>query len=124
MTTVRIAAAPAFALCLALTPLFALVTPAAAADAPFVGTWASDKGQCKIPQDKESAPMVFTMAGYDQHETHCKFKSVDGKDKVWKVASECTVEGDTQKWDFTLTVDGDKMFMGDEADGDELLRCK
>lgn len=108
---------------LALPALLSPV-PALAADAAYIGTWANDKAQCKIAQDKEGAPMVFTKDGYDQHETHCKFKSVDGKDNTWKVASECIVEGDAQKWDFTLMVDSDKMFMGDDTDGDELIRCK
>lgn len=98
--------------------------PASAADPAYVGTWATDKGQCKLKQDNEGAPMVITKDGYDQHETHCKFKTVDGKDNIWKVSSECMVEGSAEKFDFTLTLDGDKMFMGDDADGDEYVRCK
>jgi hypothetical protein len=113
-----------FTLATGLALTAAAGAPALAADAGYIGTWATDKGQCKVAQDKEGAPMVFTKDGYDQHETHCKFKSVDGTDKVFKVAAECAVEGDTQKWDFTLTVDGDKMFMESDSDGDEYIRCK
>jgi hypothetical protein len=108
----------------ALAFSFAAAAPALAADPAFVGTWGADKDQCKLKQDNEGAPMVFTTDGYDQHETHCKFKSVDGKDNTWKISSECTVEGSAEKFDFTLMVDGDKMFMGDDTDGDEYMRCK
>ena len=112
----------ATALALALT--LGATAPAIAADPAFIGTWGADQAQCKNKQDNEGAPMVFTKDGYDQHETHCKFKSVDGKESSWKISSECTVEGSAEKFDFTLTVDGDKMFMGDDTDGDEYVRCK
>lgn len=53
-----------------------LIAPARAADPAFVGTWGIDDAQCKIPQDKQGAPMVITKNGYDQHEAHCAFKKV------------------------------------------------
>jgi hypothetical protein len=109
---------------LALAFSFSGSVPALAADPAFVGTWGVDKAQCKLAQDNEGAPMVFTKDGYDQHETHCKFTSVDGKENTWKISSECTVEGSAEKFDFTLLVDGDMMFMGDDSDGDEYVRCK
>ncbi len=98
--------------------------PAVAEEPSFVGTWADDPTQCKTGQDEPGAPMIFTKLSYDQHETHCKFKSVDGRGDEWKVAAECSVEGDSQAAEFALTVSGDTMTMTDEAGGRDLLRCK
>jgi hypothetical protein len=70
------------------------------------------------------SPLVLSKDGYDQHETHCKFKSVDGADGEWKVKSDCTVEGNAEPYDFTLTVSGDTLTVTDEAGSRDLLACK
>jgi hypothetical protein len=95
-----------------------------AGDPAFVGTWASDLAQCKVGQDRQEAPLVLSKDGYDQHETHCKFKSVDGADGEWKVTSDCTIEGSAEPYDFTLTVSGDTLTVTDEAGSRDLLACK
>ncbi|WP_072391696.1 hypothetical protein [Hyphomicrobium sp. CS1GBMeth3] len=95
-----------------------------AADPAYVGTWASDLAQCKVGQDRQEAPLVLSRDGYDQHETHCKFTSVEGADGDWKVKSNCTVEGDAQPYDFTLTVSGDTLTVTDEAGSRDLLLCR
>jgi hypothetical protein len=97
---------------------------ARADDPAFVGTWASDVAQCKAPQDSQEAPLVLSADGYDQHETHCKFKSADGADNTWKVASDCTIEGAAQPYDFTLTVSGDTLTVADDTGARDLLKCK
>lgn len=114
------------ALFAASTLLIALgaMAPVRAADAAYVGTWASDLAQCKVGQDRQEAPLVLSKDGYDQHETHCKFTSVEGADGDWKVKSNCTVEGDAQPYDFTLTVSGDTLTVTDEAGSRDLLRCR
>ncbi len=108
-----------------LMPLALLIgaAPARAGD-DFVGTWAYDLTQCKAAQDTADAPMIVTKSGYDQHETHCTFKSVEGTGPDWKVKAECTVEGDTQALDLALTVSGDTLTVGDEGGTRDLLRCK
>ncbi|HYD15708.1 MAG TPA: hypothetical protein VEA77_04850 [Hyphomicrobium sp.] len=98
--------------------------PANAADPAYVGTWASDVAQCKVDQSRQEAPLVLSKDGYDQHETHCKFKSVDESDGQWNVKSDCTVEGSAQPYDFTLTVSGDTLTVADEAGSRDLLICK
>jgi hypothetical protein len=98
--------------------------PAYAADATYVGTWASDLAQCKVPQERQEAPLVLSKDGYDQHETHCKFKSVNGADGEWKVTSDCTIEGSAEPYDFTLTVSGDTLTVTDAAGARDLLACK
>jgi hypothetical protein len=98
--------------------------PAYAADPAYVGTWASDLGQCKVEQDRQEAPLVIAKDRYDQHETHCTFKSVEGEDQDWKVKADCTVEGSAEPYDFTLTVSGDTLTVTDEAGSNDLLRCK
>jgi len=97
--------------------------PAPAGDPAYVGTWASDLGQCKVGQEKQEAPLVFSKDGYDQYETHCKFKSAEPSDKDWKVSAACTVEGTDQPYDFTLTVSGDTLTLTDDTGARDLLRC-
>mgnify|MGYP001348430211 CR=1 FL=1 len=102
-----------------------LATGAArAADPAYVGTWASDLAQCKIGQERQEAPLVLSKDGYDQHETHCRFTSVEGGDGEWKVKSDCTVEGSAEAYDFTLTVSGDTLTVTDEAGSRDLLLCQ
>lgn len=111
-----------FGLCVAASIAFA--APAHAQDPAYVGTWASDLAQCKVGQDRQEAPLVLSKDGYDQHETHCKFTSIDGTDGEWKVQSDCTVEGAAQPYAFTLTVSGDTLTITDEAGSRDLLLCK
>lgn len=108
----------------ALPALVALALPAQAADPGYVGTWASDLAQCKVDQSRQEAPLILRKDGYDQYETHCRFKSADGEDQQWKVKAECTVEGSDAPYDFTLTVSGDTLTMTDENGSNDLLRCR
>lgn len=91
----------------------------------YVGTWASDLAQCKTPQERQEAPLVLSKDGYDQYETHCKFKSVDGgADGTWKISSDCTIEGSSEPYDFTLTVSGDTLTLADDTGQRDLLKCQ
>ncbi|MGE3229476.1 MAG: hypothetical protein AB7J30_08565 [Hyphomicrobium sp.] len=93
-------------------------------DPAYAGTWAADLAQCKVGQERQEAPLVLTRDGYDQFETHCTFKSVDGgADGTWKVGSECTIEGSNEPYHFTLTVSGDTLTVGDDAGTRDLLKC-
>ncbi len=103
---------------------FALAAPAFADPPAYVGTWASDLAQCKIPQDRQEAPLVFTAKGYDQYETHCRFASAKLEDEQWKIKANCTVEGNAAPYDFTLTVSGDTLTIADENGANDLLRCR
>ena len=98
--------------------------PARAGDAPYVGTWALNIANCRAAQDSQDAPLVIAKDRYDQHEVHCTFKSVTGKDGDYKVAGDCTVEGNAQSYDFMLTVSGDTLTVTDEAGARDFLRCK
>ncbi len=108
---------------IAAASLFASL-PTRAADPAYVGTWASDLAQCKVPQERQEAPLVLSKDGYDQYETHCTFKSVDGADGEWKVKSDCTVEGTAESYEFTLTVSGDTLTLTDDTGARDLLLCK
>ena len=72
---------------------FLATSAARADDAAFVGTWSLDPANCGAGQESENAPLVIAKDRYDQHESHCAFKSVKGGDGEWKIASECMVEG-------------------------------
>jgi len=94
-------------------------------DPAYAGTWAADLAQCKVGQERQEAPLVLTRDGYDQYETHCQFKSVEGGDDgVWKIGSECTIEGSNEPYDFTLTVSGDTLTVGDDTGTRDLLKCQ
>jgi hypothetical protein len=95
-----------------------------AADAPVIGTWSLDPANCKAGQESENAPLVITREGYDQHESHCTFKSVEAKDGDTNITSECMVEGGAMPYDFTLTVSGDTLTFTDSGGPRDFLRCK
>ncbi len=118
------AATPTLALATMIAASMLASLPARAADPAYVGTWASDLAQCKVPQERQEAPLVLSKDGYDQHETHCTFKSVEGADGEWKVKSDCTVEGSAEPYDFTLIVSGDTLTLTDETGSRDLLLCK
>ena len=102
-----------------------LVTvPAHAADPGFVGTWSLDPANCAAGQESENAPLVMTKDRYDQHESHCAFKSVEGGNGEWKVVAECTVEGGQMPYDFSLTLSGDTLTFADSGGPRDFLRCK
>jgi hypothetical protein len=104
----------------------ALATSAAArADhPPYVGTWSLDPANCSAAQESENAPMVIAKDRYDQHETHCTFKSVTANAGDWKIAGDCSIEGTAMPYDFTLTVSGDTLTFTDSGGPRDFLRCK
>ena len=105
--------------------LLALASAPARAETPsYVGTWASDIAQCKVEQDRPEAPLVMQEKRYDQHETHCTFKSISGENGEWDVKAGCKVEGSDEPYDFTLTVSGDTLTVTDETGARDLLRCR
>jgi hypothetical protein len=113
-----------FACFLSVAALLLAGLPASAEDAPYVGTWSLEPGNCGAGQDTAIAPLVIAADRLDQHETHCTFKSVEGKDGDYKVGGECTVEGKTEPATFTLTVSGDTLTFTDATGARDLLRCK
>lgn len=103
-------------------------TPARAANAaanpPYVGTWAAEPAGCKVPQDSQGAPMIVRRNRYDQHEAHCAFKSVRRSSSAWWVSAQCVVEGSKQRDRFTLRVKGDTLVMAHGKNGITMKRCK
>ncbi|MEO8420979.1 MAG: hypothetical protein ABI457_07270 [Hyphomicrobium sp.] len=91
---------------------------------PFVGTWSLDPTNCNAGQETQNAPLVIAKDRYDQHESHCTFKSVEAKDSDWKITSDCTVEGSATPYDFALTVSGDTLTFTDSGGARDFLRCK
>ena len=106
---------------LAATPAYA-AGPAKPAPA-YVGTWAANTTQCKVPQDRQAAPLLLTTKGYDQHEAHCRFVSVKTVRKGWRMASTCTVEGNVQRDQLTAKVSGDTLFLTTGKNTRMLKRC-
>jgi|GEM_PF-2895683 len=94
---------------------------AAAPGAPaYVGTWAADAAACEIPQEQQGAPYAFHADGYDQHEAHCTFATLDETaPNTWHANAACSVEGDEQSTAWDMSVEGDAMTM----EGQRLIRC-
>jgi hypothetical protein len=88
--------------------------PALAAGPAYVGNWGTSAAQCKVPQDRQGAPMIVRAEGYDQHEAHCG----------WKIGAECLVEGDKQKDAFILTASGDTLTMRHGKASRIFKRCR
>ena len=119
--------APAFAQTDAPTPKTeAAASPSVdtAGNPLYVGTWADDPAQCSIAQDRENAPMVMAKDHFDQHESHCSFKSVSGHENEWKVTSECSVEGESQIYEFGMSVADKQLTMLDDAGTHLYARCE
>ena len=93
------------------TCMLLATTPAVAAEPAYVGTWGVSVAQCRIPQERQGAPMVIRAKGYDQHEAHCDFTTVKKTGTVWNVAAACSIEGDKQKDAFTLKVVDDTLIL-------------
>ncbi len=91
--------------------------------AAFVGTWGINLAQCRVPQDQQGAPIVLTMRGYDQHEAHCTFKSMKKMGDLWKIAADCSVEGDKLSDAFTLRTSGKSLIMAHGKIRTTLMRC-
>jgi hypothetical protein len=103
----------------------AMTTDASAKDPiTYVGTWALDPANCQTGQESENAPLVLAKDRYDQHESHCAFKSINGSDGEWKISADCMVEGSATPYDFTLTVSGDTLTFTDSGGARDFLRCK
>ena len=61
--------------------------------------------------------------GYNQHEAHCTFTSVQPKGAAWTVKGNCAVEGDKQPLSLTLSVAQDRLTMRDQFGARALRRC-
>lgn len=109
--------------CAAVAAIVMAANAASAQTPSYVGTWASDIAQCKVDQSRQEAPLVLKEKRFDQHETHCTFKSIEGANDEWTVKADCQIEGSAEPYDFTLTVSGNTLSIGDEFGTRDLLRC-
>lgn len=107
-----------------LAALLAGALPAAAA-MDFVGTWATSKAACRLPQGEPNAPMILTLTSLDQHETHCQLALSRNAASPWIARARCTIEGDQQNHTFKFTVRGDRLTVGERGIADKTyVRCR
>jgi len=100
-------------------------TPAAAEDAAYVGVWGAELRCCGAPPANPNSPMEMSDDGYDQHLTHCAFKSVEQQGSAFKVAAECLLEdGTVRASQITLVVSGNTLSFTDEAETRDYQRCR
>mgnify|MGYP000041118730 CR=1 FL=1 len=98
--------------------------PSNSANPAYVGIWSVDAAKCKVPQDRQGAPMILRRKRYDQHEAHCSFRSVRRSSNAWWVSAQCTVEGSKQSDRFTLRMKGDTLVMSHGKQSVSMKRCK
>jgi hypothetical protein len=110
------------ALACALTLSCAAAAVAAGPD--YVGTWTGDLAQCKTAQDQKGAPLIIAKDRYDQHNSHCKFTSVEGEAPDWKIKADCAIDGKSEAREFTLTASGNTLSLTNADTTNDLLRCK
>jgi len=111
-------------LALLSAPAGLLAAATRADDAPYVGAWALVLDSRGVEQASPDAPMLVAEDHYDQHETHCAFTSVEARNGAFEISAECTVAGDTQTQQFTLSVAGDTLTFADETGARDFLRCE
>ncbi len=104
--------------------LKAAAEPAAAA---YIGSWGVDLAQCAVAQEFQGAPMILRADGFDQHEAHCDFDTVNQTGpEQWHVTGQCDVEGDAQPIEENFAIaDGNlEQWSGDRKAGVwTLVRC-
>jgi hypothetical protein len=85
--------------------MLAMVTPAAAKPATYVGVWGETPGQCRKtgPMSGDNSPVRFTAKGYDQWEQHCNFRSVRAVGAGWIIQAKCFATG-TRPFTDTATI--------------------
>ncbi len=113
-----------YAALMAVSGTAALAAPSTSANPAYVGTWAANPAACKVPQDRQGAPMVLRRKRYDQHEAHCAFKSVRRSSNAWWVSAQCLVEGSKQADRFTLRLKGDTLVMAHGKNAISMKRCR
>ncbi|MES1180105.1 MAG: hypothetical protein ABUL43_02805 [Hyphomicrobium sp.] len=98
---------------------------ASSSPAAYVGTWGTDLAQCRNGQELESAPMVLSLTGYDQHEIHCSFDTIEQSGQsAWRANAKCDVEGDQQTITMDLAISDGALTLSDGgARPRRLVRC-
>lgn len=97
----------------------------AAEDAAYVGVWGVELRYCGAPPADPNSPMEMSNDGYDEHLTHCGFKSVEEQGGRFKVSAECTLEDGTVKVSqITLAVSGNTLSFTDETGARDYQRCR
>lgn len=100
-------------------------TPAAAEDAAYVGVWGAELRYCGAPPADPNSPMEMSNDGYDQHLTHCDFKSVEQQGGSFNISAECSIEDGTVKVSqITLDVSGNTLSFTDETGARDYQRCR
>jgi hypothetical protein len=89
----------------------------------YVGKWATNASQCRLPQSNPKAPLLLGETTYDQHEAHCTFRASKGPFRTALIA-RCSVEGDAQNKRFIVTVIGDRLTLSEgRTNARTFIRC-
>jgi hypothetical protein len=98
-------------------------TPAFAAGS-YVGKWATNASQCRLPQSNPKAPLLLGETTYDQHEAHCTFRPSKGLFRT-TLNARCSIQGDAQNKKFVVRVVGDRLTLSEgRVNARAFIRCR
>lgn len=119
--TDRLAAALVAGLALAIA-----AGPASAAKPAYVGKWASNLAECRLPADTLDAPVHLGRTTYDQYETHCDFRNIVGGKGVWSMKARCVSAGDVSRLRLTIWATAKLVTLkwSDSKKPDNMVRCR
>jgi hypothetical protein len=90
----------------------------------YVGKWATNAAQCRLPQSNPKAPLLLGETTYDQHEAHCTFRVSKGPLRT-TLNARCSVQGDAQNKKFIVTVVGDRLTLSEgRTNARTFVRCR
>lgn len=109
--------------------LAALATPAFADEPIYAGIWSKRMEHCSTDQKRPGAPMIVTAEGFDQHELHCKFGTIepaansDAARPEWRVVADCTWKGTATSMEMTWSISGETLSITDKGGINQLKKC-
>jgi hypothetical protein len=90
----------------------------------YVGKWATNGSQCRLPQSNPKAPLLLGETTYDQHEAHCTFRPSKGPFRT-TLNARCSIQGDAQNKKFVVRVVGDRLTLSEgRVNARSFIRCR
>lgn len=126
--TAAVPHASALALALAATVVSSLAAaaPAGAETPAYVGMWSKRMEHCSTGQKRPGAPMLITEKGFDQHDLHCTFETIEpvaGHAATWTILAQCTWKEQPAKMEMTWRVEGETLTVTDKGGSNTLRKC-
>jgi hypothetical protein len=108
----------------AASVLLATACAPAFAAGSYVGKWATNAAQCRLPQSNPKAPLLLGATTYDQHEAHCTFRTSRELFRT-TLNARCSIQGDAQDHKYIVRVVGDRLTLSEgRTNARTFIRCR